>query len=113
MTEPSPTGPVFTQHNHAGGVGAQGMEVTQNVGAQAGELMTLIARLRELAPPPGASGRDEYITDVEVLEDEAQQPTVRLSAWRRLRDALGQAATSVTAAGVVALGDQVVSGISG
>ncbi|MFG3116734.1 hypothetical protein ACGF4C_20330 [Streptomyces sp. NPDC048197] len=113
MTEAQSSGPVFHQNVYAGGTGAQGMEVTQNVGIRAADLPLLVARLRELAPSAGAEGRDEYIADVEILEDETQAPVGRVSAWQRLRSALTTAGTNAAAAGVVALGDQMISAVTG
>ncbi|WP_329169961.1 hypothetical protein OG754_01105 [Streptomyces decoyicus] len=49
----------------------------------------------------------------EVLEDETQAPAGRVSAWQRLRSALTMAGTNAAAAGVVALGDQMISAVTG
>lgn len=112
MTEHSSSGPVFHQHVHAGGVGAQGVEVTQNVGVQAAELPRLVALLRELAPEPGSPDHDGWTADVGLLADPAGPAADRASAWHRIRAALTRAGTGVAAAGVVALGDQVAAALS-
>lgn len=80
-------GPVFNQ-NVYGGTAAQGVNVTQNVGMQPEQLANLIRQLRDVAPQFPPAERDEFLTDVEVLEDADQPPQDRLSAGQRIKAAL-------------------------
>ncbi|MDG9728531.1 hypothetical protein [Streptomyces sp. DH41] len=80
-------GPVFNQ-NVYGGAAAQGVNVTQNVGVQPDQLANLIRQLRDIAPQLPSAEREEFLSDVEVLEDTDQPPQDRLSAGQRIKAAL-------------------------
>ncbi|WP_189260574.1 hypothetical protein [Streptomyces fuscichromogenes] len=112
MSDNQNPAPVFTQNIYRGGTGAQGMEVTQNIGAAPADLMNLVLQLRNL----GSHLRDDqqagFAADVEILEDPEQQATPRLGAWQRIKNALAQGGANVATAGIVAAGEQIVSSLT-
>ncbi|MFE3152576.1 MULTISPECIES: hypothetical protein [unclassified Streptomyces] len=81
--------PVFNQHIHAGGTGAQGVNVTQKVtnttGLSADDLIVLIRELRNIAPQLAPDKQEEFVQDVEILEDTEQDTPARLSAGERIK----------------------------
>lgn len=87
---PASAGPVFTQ-NVYGGTAAQGMNVTQNVGVQTDQLADLVRQLRGFATTLPTAEREDFLVDVEVLEDTEQGPQARLSAGQRIMLALNAA----------------------
>lgn len=97
-------GPAFHQHIYAGGTGAQGMNVTQNVGVQPAQLADLVRQLRDVAPRLQLvqAEREEFLQDVETLEDSDQYPQERLSAVQRIKAALIQGGAAVGAEAIVA-----------
>ncbi len=80
-------GPTFTQIVH-GGTAAQGFNVTQNVGVQPDQLAGLVRQLRGLAEEVPEQAREEFLQDVEVLEDTEQAPEERRHAGQRIVAAL-------------------------
>ncbi|MFD6181423.1 hypothetical protein [Streptomyces goshikiensis] len=87
---PAAAGPVFTQ-NVYGGTAAQGVNVTQNVGVQADQLADLVQQLRGFAVTLPPADQEDFLVDVEVLEDAEQVPQARLSAGQRIMLALNAA----------------------
>ncbi|MGW2612711.1 hypothetical protein ACWC4A_51985 [Streptomyces mirabilis] len=108
-----PPGPTFIQHNYGGGAAAQGMNVTQHVGVPPAQLADLVRRLREVAPRLEPSVRDEFLQDVEILDDPDQAPQDRLSAGQRIRAALAQGGAQVGAAAILAGLGNIATMISG
>ncbi|PCG87112.1 hypothetical protein CIB93_04495 [Streptomyces sp. WZ.A104] len=102
-------GPTFTQIVH-GGTAAQGYHVTQNVGVQPDQLADLVRELRGLVQQVPEQAREEFLEDVEVLEDTEQDPQVRSRAGHRIMTALN-AAPGVQA--VVETLGQVIGALSG
>ncbi|MGX1885435.1 hypothetical protein [Streptomyces sp. NPDC055287] len=94
-------GPVFNQ-NVYGGTGGQGMYVTQNVGIQAEQLAGLIQQLRGLAPHLPPAVQEEFLHDVEVLEDPSHDPEERLSAGQRIKAALSSGGSQVAGGAILA-----------
>ncbi|WP_329216972.1 hypothetical protein OG352_13470 [Streptomyces sp. NBC_01485] len=111
----SATGPTFNQYISAGGAGAQGMSVTQNVGVQPAQLADLVRQLRDVAPrlELAQPARDEFLQDVEVLEDSDQDPQERLSAGQRIKAALIQGGTAVGVEAILAGLTNIAGMISG
>lgn len=101
--------PVFKQTIEAGGTGAQGMTVTQNVGISPSDLNGLVAELTTLARHLGSAG--QFSSDVATLRDTEATPHTRRAAWERIKSALAGAGTGVTAASIVAAGDHIVHAI--
>ncbi|MFD5145876.1 hypothetical protein [Streptomyces sp. NPDC058401] len=106
---PAAAGPSFTQ-NVYGGTAAQGVNVTQNIGVQADQLADLVRQLRGLAPTLPQADQEEFLVDVEVLEDTEQAPRARLSAGQRIMLALNAAPAAQAA--VETLG-QVIGALGG
>lgn len=106
--------PVFNQYNYGGTV-AQGMNVTQHGGVSPAQLPELIRQLRAAASGPelNESQRESVLEDIEVLADEGQDPQTRLSAGQRIRQAFVQGGTAVSAAGIVALLENIAGTIGG
>ncbi|WP_159056078.1 hypothetical protein [Streptomyces scabiei] len=101
-------GPVFNQ-NVYGGTAAQGVNVTQNVGVQPEQLANLIRQLRDVAPQFPPVEREEFLSDVEVLEDTDQPPQDRLSAGQRIKAALISGGSQLGAQGIVATLERLTS----
>ncbi|MEU3836079.1 hypothetical protein [Streptomyces microflavus] len=106
---PAPAGPVFTQ-NVYGGTAAQGMNVTQNVGVQADQLADLVRQLRSFATTLPAAEQEDFLVDVEVLEDTEQGAQARLSAGQRIMLALNAAPG---AQAIVEIVGQVIGALGG
>lgn len=106
---PAPAGPVFTQ-NVYGGTAAQGVNVTQNVGVQADQLADLVRQIRGLAPTLPQTDQEDFLVDVEVLEDTEQAPQARLSAGQRIMLALNAAPG---AQAITAMVGQVIGALGG
>ncbi|WP_328965657.1 hypothetical protein [Streptomyces virginiae] len=87
---PVAAGPVFNQHVY-GGTAAQGMNVTQNVGVQADQLADLVRQLRGFATTLPPADQEDFLVDVEVLEDTEQVSQARLGAGQRIMLALNAA----------------------
>ena len=106
---PATAGPSFTQ-NVYGGTAAQAMTVTQNIGVQADQLADLMRQLRGLAPTLSQTCQEDFLADVEVLEDMEQAPRARLNAGQRIMLALN---TAPAAQAVVETLEQVISALGG
>ncbi len=94
-------GPVFNQ-NVYGGTAAQGVNVTQNVGVQLEQLASLIHQLRAVAPQLPQVDQEEFLHDVDVLEDADQEPQDRLSAGQRIKAALLSGSSQLGGQAIVA-----------
>ncbi|MFG2366126.1 hypothetical protein ACGFY3_31510 [Streptomyces mirabilis] len=108
----SGAGPVFNQYV-SGGTAAQAQKLTQNVGIQPEQLVNLFDQLRHLAPQLPSDVRDEFLDDIEVLEDSDQHPRQRLSAGQRIRDALTSGGSQVAGQAIIAGLERLVGLISG
>lgn len=97
----SGAGPVFNQYVN-GGTAAQAQKLTQNVGIQPEQLVNLFDQLRHLAPQLPSDVRDEFLNDIEVLEDSDQHPRQRLSAGQRIMDALTSGGSQVAGQAIIA-----------
>ncbi|MFE1331799.1 hypothetical protein [Streptomyces microflavus] len=106
---PAAAGPVFNQ-NVYGGTAAQGVHVTQNVSVQADQLAELVHQLRGLAPTLPRPDQEEFLYDVEVLEDVEQTPETRLSSGQRIMAALNAAPGAQAALGILG---QVIGALGG
>lgn len=106
---PAAAGPVFNQ-NVYGGTAAQGVHVTQNVGVQADQLADLVRQLRGLAPTLPQPDQEEFLYDVEVLEDVEQTPETRLSSGQRIMAALNAAPGAQAALAILG---QVIGALGG
>lgn len=101
-------GPVFNQ-NVYGGTAALGVNVTQNVGVQPEHLANLIRQLRDVAPQFPPVERDEFLSDVEVLEDTDQPPQDRLSAGQRIKAALVSGGSQLGGQAIVGALERITS----
>lgn len=105
---PAGAGPVFNQ-NVYGGTAAQGVNVTQNVGVQPEQLANLIRQLRNVAPQLPSAEREEFLSDVEVLEDTDQPPQDRLGAGQRIKAALISGGSQLGAQTIVSTLERLTS----
>ncbi|MFI5753169.1 hypothetical protein ACIBBE_46920 [Streptomyces sp. NPDC051644] len=109
-------GPTFIQNVH-GGTAAQGFKVTQNVGVQPDQLAGLVRQLRGLAGEVPEQAREEFLQDVEVLEDTEQAPAQRMRAGQRIVAALNAVPALLAAVegsrAVIETVSQMVSALGG
>ncbi|MFE6868877.1 hypothetical protein ACFVFS_20245 [Kitasatospora sp. NPDC057692] len=100
--------PVLNFHQHVhGGTATQAYQVTQHVTTTTGlgvaELTEVIGALRRAAPQLAPGQQEEFLQDVDVMEDVSEADPTRRSAGERIRARLIDSAVPELVAGVVPL----------
>ena len=106
--------PIFNAYVF-GGTSAQGVNVTQNVGANAADMADLVRCLRDgiYQIDLEANERERIVRDIEVIDDVQQSTESRIGAIERIRTALSDGGGQVAAAGILALLENIKGAIGG